>query len=58
LGATGSRPWSRNRSNSTRGRIRGWRWPGDVVDRDPSKGDVTSATGHTGTAGLVFHVFD
>ena len=31
---------------------------GDVVDRDPSKGEVTSATGHTGTAGVVFHVFD
>ncbi len=31
---------------------------GDIVDRDPSKGEVTSATGRTGTAGLVFHVYD
>jgi hypothetical protein len=31
---------------------------GDIVDRDPSKGRLTSATGHTATKGLVFHVFD
>ena len=29
---------------------------GDIVDRDRSKSQTTSATGHTGTAGLVFHV--
>jgi iron complex outermembrane recepter protein len=31
---------------------------GDIVDRDRSKSKTTSATGHTGTAGLVFHVLD
>ncbi|MDO8544297.1 MAG: TonB-dependent receptor plug domain-containing protein [Opitutaceae bacterium] len=31
---------------------------GDVVDRDRSKGKLTSATGHTATAGAVYHVFD
>jgi iron complex outermembrane recepter protein len=29
---------------------------GDTVDRDPAKGRKTGATGHTGTAGGVFHV--
>jgi iron complex outermembrane receptor protein len=29
---------------------------GDIVDRDPSKGKVTKASGHTGTAGGVYHV--
>ena len=29
---------------------------GDIVDRDPSKGRTTSASGHTGTAGAVYHV--
>jgi hypothetical protein len=29
---------------------------GDIVDRDRSKAQTTSATGHTGTAGLVYHV--
>jgi iron complex outermembrane receptor protein len=28
---------------------------GDVVDRDPSKGKVIEASGHTGTAGGVYH---
>jgi outer membrane receptor for ferric coprogen and ferric-rhodotorulic acid len=31
---------------------------GDIVDRDRSKGKTTSATGFTGTAGVVYHVFD
>ena len=31
---------------------------GDVVDRDRSKGKLTSATGRTATAGAVYHVFD
>ena len=31
---------------------------GDIVDRDLSKSKSTSATGHTGAAGAVFHVFD
>ena len=31
---------------------------GAVVDRDRSKGTVTSATGRTSTAGVVYHVFD
>ncbi len=29
---------------------------GDIVDRDRSKGQTTSATGYTGTAGLVYHL--
>jgi len=29
---------------------------GDIVDRDRSKSQTTSATGYTGTAGLVYHV--
>jgi iron complex outermembrane recepter protein len=29
---------------------------GDIVDRDRSKAQTTSATGYTGTAGLVYHV--
>ncbi|MBI4624619.1 MAG: TonB-dependent receptor [Verrucomicrobia bacterium] len=31
---------------------------GDIVDRDRSKSKTTSATGFTGTAGVVYHVFD
>jgi iron complex outermembrane recepter protein len=31
---------------------------GDIVDRDRSKSKTTSATGYTGTAGVVYHVFD
>ncbi len=31
---------------------------GDAVDRDRSKATITSATGHTGAAGAVFHVTD
>jgi iron complex outermembrane recepter protein len=29
---------------------------GDIVDRDPGKGKVTKASGHTGTAGGVYHI--
>ena len=29
---------------------------GDIVDRDRSKAQTTSATGYTGTAGIVYHV--
>ena len=31
---------------------------GDIVDRDRSKATATSATGYTGTAGVVYHLFD
>ena len=31
---------------------------GDIVDRDRSKSKTTSATGYTGTAGVVYHVFN
>jgi outer membrane receptor protein involved in Fe transport len=31
---------------------------GDIVDRDPAKSKRTGATGHTGTEGAVYHLFD